>query len=184
MPEDEAVADSTVLIFLVTLRHLDWLRAAYEPVLIPRRVHEEVVEKGKELGATDAILVENAIDDGWIEVHETESRAEVERYGLESGETAVLSLALARGHDEVLLDEESARDVARLQNLRPRGTLYFLFAAVRDGDITFGEVLEQLETLLEAGFYLDEGVYLEAIRTARRLADGEDAEAAADAEDA
>lgn len=170
MGEDAAVADSTVLIFLGTLRHLDWLRNAYEPVLIPSRVHEEVVEKDKERGATGAILVENAIEDGWIELHEIEARAEVENYDLEAGETEVLSLALARGHDEVLVDEESARDVARLLNLRPRGTLYFLFTAIREGTITFDEFLAQLETLLEAGFYLDEAVYLEAIREARQLA--------------
>lgn len=174
MPEDAVVTDSTVLIFLGKLRHLDWLRDVYDPVLIPSRVHEEVVEKGKELGANDAILVENAIDDGWIEVHEIDAREEVERYDLEAGETEVLSLALARGHDEVLIDEESAREVARLHDLRPRGTLSFLFTAIRDGDITFDEFLEQLETLLEAGFYLDEAVYLEAIRKARQLADEEE----------
>jgi predicted nucleic acid-binding protein len=170
MPEGAVVADSTVLIFLGKLRRLDWLRAAYEPVLIPTEVYEEVVVNGKELGARDAILVENAIDDGWIEVHEIDPRAAIQEYDLEAGETEVFSLALAREHDEVLVDEESVRDVARLHDLRPRGTLSFLFTAVRDCEITFDEFLELLETLLEAGFYLDEAVYLESIRKARQLA--------------
>jgi len=169
MPE-AVVADSTVLIFLGKLRRLGWLRAAYEPVLTPTEVHEEVVVKGKELGARDAVLVENAIDDGWIEVHEIDPRDDVQRYDLEAGETEVLSLALAREHEEILADEESVRDVARLYGLRPRGTLYFLFVAIRDGEITFDEFLELLEILLDEGFYLDEAVYLEAIREARRLA--------------
>jgi len=170
MPEGAVVADSTVLIFLGKLRRLDWLRAAYEPVLIPTSVYEEVVVNGKDLGARDAVLVENAIDDGWIEVHEIDPRAAIQKYDLEAGETEVLSLALAREHDEVLVDEESVRDVARLHGLRPRGTLYFLFRAVRDGEITFDEFLELLETLLDVGFYLDEAIYLEAIRKARQLA--------------
>jgi hypothetical protein len=59
---------------------------------------------------------------------------------------------------------------SRLHGLRPRGTLYFLFVAIRDGEITFDEFLELLEILLDEGFYLDEAVYLEAIREARRLA--------------
>lgn len=173
MPDKDAVvADSTVLIFLGKLRRLDWLRDAYELVLIPSKVHEEVVERGKELGATDAVLVEEAIDSGWMEIHEIEPREDVEKYDLETGETEVLSLALARDHDEVLVDEESVRDVARLHGLRPRGTLWFLFTAVHSGEVTFDEFLGLLETLLEVGFYLDEAVYLEAIRTARRIADG------------
>lgn len=169
MPEDAVVADSTVLIFLGKLRHLDRLRSTYETVLVPRRVFEEVVEDGKELGARDAVLVERAIEDGWIEVHETDPLEEVGRYDLDAGETAVLSLAIRRDHDEVLVDEESAREVARLQDLRPRGTLSLLFAAVRDGSLTFSAFLDELETLLEAGFYLDEAVYIEAVRRARRL---------------
>lgn len=170
MPDDAIVADSTVLIFLGKLRRLDWLRAPYERVLVPTEVYEEVVVTGKELGAEDAVLVENAIDDGWIEVQETEPREEILKYDLEAGETEVLSLAVARGHDEVLVDEESVRDVARLYDIRPRGTLSFLFTAVREGELTFDEFLDHLETLLEEGFYLDEAVYLSAIRKARTLA--------------
>lgn len=170
MSEAVVVADSTVLIFLGKVRRLDWLRAAYESILVPTAVYEEVVVSGKEQGARDAVLVENAIDDGWIEIHEIEPNQTIQRYDLETGETEVLSLALAREHDEVLVDEESVRDVARLHDLRPRGTLYFLFMAVREGEITFDKFLELLETLLEEGFYLDEAVYLEAIRKARRLA--------------
>lgn len=169
MAEDAVVADATVLIFMGQLRHLDWIRDRYRSVLIPGRVYEEVVTEGKQLGAPDAVLVEHATDDGWIEVHETTPRATVERHDLEAGETEVLSLALARDHDEVLVDEESAREVARLLNLRPRGTLSFLFTAIRAGDLTFDAFLDELETLLEAGFYLDEAVYLEAIRKARQL---------------
>lgn len=92
-------------------------------------------------------------------------------YDLETGETAVLSLALERGHDEVLVDEESVREVARLHDLRPRGTLYFLFAALRRGDLDLDGFLGRLETLLDEGFYLDEAVYLEAVRTAKEIVD-------------
>lgn len=170
MPDNAVVADSTVLIFLGKLRHLDWLREAYDFVLIPSHVYEEVVEQGKDLGENDAYLVETAISDGWIEVHEVDKQPEVENYGLEDGETEAISLALDRDHEEILLDEESAREVARLQGLQPHGTLYFLSIAIREGNLTFEGFIQQLEKLLEIGFYLDEAVYLEAIRKARQLA--------------
>ena len=170
MPED-IVADATVLIFLGKLRRLDWLRETYDRVLVPSTVHEKVVERGKEMGAPDATRVAAAIDDGWIEVREVEPREDIAAYDLEAGETEVLSLALANGHDEVLVDEESVREVARLHDTQPRGTLSFLFAAVERGEITFEEFIELLETLLEAGSYLDESIYLKAVRKARRLAE-------------
>lgn len=167
----EVVADSTVLIFLGKLRKLEYLQDAYATVLIPEEVYEEVVVQGKAVGAKDATLVETAVEDGWIEVEATIPTDETSRYDLEAGETEVLSLALERDHEVVLADEESVREVARIHGLRPRGTLHFLFGALQDGHVDFDGFLEMLETLLDEGFYLDERVYVEAVRRARRIAE-------------
>lgn len=166
----EVTADATVLIYLAKLDRLSDLRDSYGSVVIPPAVHNEVVVRGKEIGATDAPLVAQAIDEGWISVMDAERNPSVTAFDLEDGEAAVLSLALALGHEEVLADEESVREVARLHGLRPRGTLRFLFDAIRDGSMTFDDFVEEIEDLLENGFYLDEAIYLEAIRSARRLA--------------
>lgn len=166
----DVAADATVLIFLGKLRRLDDLRRRYSRIHIPSTVYEEVVERGKDVGAADAVRVESAIEEGWIKVHDAAIQSDVEKYDLEAGETAVLSLALNCGHDEVLADEESVREVARIHDLEPRGTLHVLFLALRDGDIDFDDFVGLLESLLEAGFYLDEAVYLEAVRQARRMA--------------
>lgn len=167
----EAVADATVLIFLGKLRRLDWLRRSYDDVRLPALVHEEVVVRGHDRGEPDAAVVEDAIDDGWITVHEVEPDQRLERFDLEPGETGVLSLAIKRDSDRVLVDEESVREVARLLGLRPRGTLSVLFAALDRDDVDFDGFLELLERLVDHGFYLDEAVYLEAVRRARRIAE-------------
>lgn len=167
----EVAADSTVLIFLGTLRRLDAVRTHYDRIVVPPAVYEEVVEDGKAVGAKDAPLVERAVDAGWIEVVDVDLDPAIESFGLEAGETAVHSLTLSRDHDEVLADEEGVREVARLHDVVPRGTIWFLFAEVRRGDLSFDGFLAELETLLESGFYLDEAIYLEAVRTARRLSE-------------
>lgn len=82
------VADATVLIFLGKLRSLDYLTDHYSRVLVPPVVHEEVVERGKEVGAADAVRVERAVESG--AVVETEPNPEVEAHDFEAGETAVL----------------------------------------------------------------------------------------------
>lgn len=168
---EKAVADATVLIFLGKLDKLDRLRERYRSVLIPEEVHEEVVVAGKEMGARDATLVEAAIESGWIVVEDVAVNPAVERFDLEEGETAALSLALERDCDRLLADEEAVREVARLLDLQPRGTLSVLFDELRDGETTFGEFVGSLEQLVDVGFYLDEAVYLEAIRKARQLAE-------------
>lgn len=166
---DEVVADSTVLIFLGKIDRLDWLDNVFDQVLIPPEIQEEVVTRGHSVGAKDAVLVEAAIADGWITVCESEINPAIARFDLEAGETAVLSLALHTDHSHVLADEESVREVARLNELNPRGTLWFLFDAIRRDKLTFSDFLEEFESLLDAGFYLDQQVYLEAIQRARRL---------------
>jgi predicted nucleic acid-binding protein len=171
MAERTVAADATVLIFLGKLRRLEWLHDQYDSVLIPETVYEEVVEQGKAVGAADATVVAQAIDAGWIRVEAVEPREDIRAYDLEAGETAVLSVAVDHGHDEVLADEESVREVARHYDLEPRGTLWFLFTAVETGEITFDEFVDALERLLDKGFYLDEGIYLRAVRKARQLAD-------------
>lgn len=166
---EDAVADATVFVFLGKLDKLDRLRERYGTVLIPETVYDEVVVAGKEMGARDATLVESAIESGWIVVEDVAVDPAVERFDLERGESAALSLALERDRDVLLADEEAVREVARLLDLQPRGTLSVLFEELRDGEATFDEFVDALEELVDVGFYLDEAVYLEAIRKARQL---------------
>lgn len=165
----EVAADATVLIFLAKLDRLDLLEDHYDRVLIPSIVYDEVVTAGRRIGAPDAAVVDESVSAGWLDVVTVDGRDEVARFDLEAGEAAVLSIAVNRSHDLVLADEESVRQVARYLDIRPRGTLYFLLSEVRDGDRSFDDFVGVLERLLNEGFYLDEAVYLEAIRAARRL---------------
>lgn len=171
MQGKSVISDSTVLIFLGKLNRLDLLRAEYSQIFIPPKIFEEVVEEGKRLGEKDAILIEEAIEEGWIEVKEIDSDGKIEKFNLEDGETKVLSLAKDFGHKEVLADEESVREVARILGLDPRGTLYFLFGALKWEDIDFEDFLELLENLIDSGFYINESIYSKAVRRAKEISE-------------
>ena len=82
----------------------------------------------------------------------------------------MLSLAKSLGVKEVLIDEISARTVARLLGLVPRGTIFVLLKALEIKEMSFNEFLEALNELVRQGFRLKEEIYLEAIRRARRIA--------------
>ena len=68
-----------------------------------------------------------------------------------------------------MIDEISARTVARLLGLVPRGTIFVLLKALEIKEISFNEFLEALNELVRQGFRLKEEIYLEAIREARRI---------------
>jgi len=60
------VSDASPLIILAKVRKLSLLRALFEKVVIEEEVKREAIDRGKEEGAPDALIIENAIKEGWI----------------------------------------------------------------------------------------------------------------------
>lgn len=163
------VSNASPLIYLAKAGRMPLLRKVFGEVLIPEEVKAEVVDKGKQLGEGDAYVVEKAIEDGWLKVLKAEVLETPIR--LEPGEVAVLSVAKRLEQREVLVDEMSARTVARLMGLIPRGTVFVLLKALEIKEISLGEFLDALSDLVKHGFRLREEVYLEAVRKAREIAE-------------
>ncbi len=162
------VSNATPLIYLAKIGKMYLLKRVFGEVFVPEEVKIETVDRGKQLREKDAYIIEKAISDGWLKVLTTEFIEVPVELGL--GELAVLSLAKNLGIKEVLIDEISARTVARLLGLIPRGTIFVLLKALEIKEISFNEFLEALNELVRQGFRLKEEIYLEAIRKARRIA--------------
>src|SRR3954464_11981360 len=106
------VVNASPLIVLSKLGRLDLLRASISnvEVVTPRAVLEEVL-KGKPDDPAVALVVEASGD--WLRVLPAPSvPAALRAGGLDSGELAVLSLALENPGSEVVLDDHSARRAA------------------------------------------------------------------------
>ncbi|KXA96461.1 hypothetical protein AKJ37_05145 [candidate division MSBL1 archaeon SCGC-AAA259I09] len=161
------VSNASPLIYLAKAEKLSLLHELFGRVHVPRKVKEETVDRGKEQGESDALIIEKAVEDGWIQVHEVEPR--VVPFDIEEGETAALSLAKELDVDEVLVDEAPARKAARMMDLEPRGTVYVLLSALKQEKIDLDSFLETLDDLVEKGFRLKEEVYIRAIRRAREI---------------
>ena len=162
------VSNATPLIYLAKIGRLELLKRAFAEVIIPEQVRKEVVDKGKKLKHEDAFVIEKAINEGWLRVLKTDLlESPIE---LETGEIAVISLAKRMRIEEVLIDETLARTAAKLLDLRARGTIFVLLRALEDEIINLDEFLDLLHQLAGKGFRLQEVIYLEAIRQARRIA--------------
>lgn len=162
------VSNATPLIYLAKADKIDLLKAVFGEVLIPEEVKVEVVDKGKLIGEKDAYAVEKAIAEGWIKV--LAAKPVRMPLDLDRGEKAALSLAKNNGSEIVLIDEVSARTVAKVMGLTPRGTLFVLLEALKMKKIQLDELLEALDNMIKQGFRLKEEVYVETVREARRIA--------------
>ncbi|KXA99253.1 hypothetical protein AKJ42_03495 [candidate division MSBL1 archaeon SCGC-AAA261C02] len=161
------VSNATPLIYLSKIGKLGLLKRVFGEVYIPEEVKREAVDRGKELKKGDTLVIEKAIEDGWLKVSKAEPiESPIE---LEPGETAAISLAKKLGGQEVLIDEVSARTAARLLGLKPKGTVLVLLKTLEEGEMNLDEFLETMNDLVEHGFRLREEVYIEAIRKAREI---------------
>lgn len=154
-----AVSNSGPLIHLAKVGLLHLIRI-YD-VVIPQEVKREVVDVGKEKGYADAILVEKAIEDGWIKVIRVkvdEKFAKIARLaGLHEAEIGVVYYAF-KNKITALLDEDAARVFARGLGVKVRGSLGLLIEGLKEGLISYAEALEGLDKLAEV-MYLSSNVY-------------------------
>ena len=154
-----AVSNSGPLIHLAKAGLLE-LITIYD-VLIPIEVKIEVVDRGKEKGYSDAVLIGNAIKDGWIK----EIKIEVEKgflkiadiAGLHKAEIHVISYAYQ--HKIIaLLDDEPARVFARGLGVNVSGSLSILIRGLKRGLIAYNGALNGLEKLSDV-MYLSSDAY-------------------------
>ena len=157
------IANSTPLIYLAKLGKLNFLKKFFKIIYIPDEVKKEVVDQVKELNEPDALIVEKAINDGWIIVKKVEIIEILKKTGIDKGEMEAISLAI-KMNDEILLDQTHARNAAELVNLKSRGTLFILFLALKKKEISYKEYLDLLQDLVRHGFRMSQEVYIEAIK--------------------
>lgn len=147
---EEWIVDTTPVIILGKIAHLDLLTDMTREVLLPSPVVREIL-KGP--GADPA---RKAVEAGWgTEVAVRYIRVAVRSVGLLGpGEQAVLTLALKRPGSRAILDDGRARKAAKELGLPMAGTVGVIVAARRRGLIT--AVTPLLRAMQAAGCYLDE----------------------------
>ncbi|MBT9133173.1 MAG: hypothetical protein DDT33_01709 [Firmicutes bacterium] len=159
----EAVSDSSTLIHLAGIGHLELLKEFYGRILITPAVWKEVVEEGQERpGAREVKEAHNA---GWIKVitPTNESVVKLLEEKLHKGEAEAIALAIEQHAEVVFLDELEARRVATVYRLPRTGVIGILIRAKLEGKIT--SLREELDKLRnEAGFWIGDEVYRRALQ--------------------
>lgn len=157
----KVVCNSSTLIALARIGHLDILEKEVKSLLIPRAVYEEVVVKG--MDKPGAVEIREA---KWIEERDVHNRELVMGFNtvLDLGESEAIVLAKEINADLLILDDEEARKKALSEGIRVAGLLAILIQAKKRG--TIKKVKPFLEALKDNGFFIREELYYQTIQEA------------------
>lgn len=151
----KVIVNSTPLIILCKIGHLNILQKLYHKIFIPTAVYLEI------MAIEDSAYTQMKTASEWIHVREIQDPAEKKMYKakLHDGEVEVMILAQEQNADLVIIDDNAAKKTAKYLGLSVTGTLGILLKAKKLG------ILKKLHPLLlemkQNGFYIDSA--LEAI---------------------
>ena len=162
----KVASDSGPLIHLATIQALYLLKELYDPILITDAVRKESIDRGKEEGYPDALLIETAVKEGWIKVAgaELSINETLTRFGLNMAEAQLISFCLHEECDLVLLDDDAAREVARTLGLSVRGSIGVIIEARKLEKLEKKEALGLLDELSQV-MYLSREIFQMARKT-------------------
>ena len=159
MPEKPVISNNSPLVALWRLGRFSLLRDLYTEVWIPREVEKEFL--GTEKKSRQKTL-KNA---PWIKTVDLTDSEKASVYNrLDSGEAAVLALAIEREARLVIIDEKKARQEILKIGLPFKGTVGILLEAKEAGLID--EIKPLLILLEENGIYLHESLIAYALKEA------------------
>jgi len=149
------------------------LKDLYQTILISPFVKVESVDRGKEVGAPDAVEISRAIEEGWIKVIGVTKRQNqtVQRLVSEArigfGEAGALTLARNKSIP-VILDDKEARALAKSWDLELTSTVMVLYEAFIKNLISYDELVEDLAKLTRV-MWISTEIITDVIRRAKRV---------------
>ena len=144
-----AVSNSTVLIVLERIGHLDLL-----PKLVGR------------LDVPEAVLRETGVHADWLHVRSVQNRSLIAalRTQVDEGEAEAIALAAESPGSVLLLDEKKARRIASEMKVPVVGTVGLIVRAKRARLVPSCQGV--LDAMIAADFRMTEALYREALRLA------------------
>ena len=148
------IVNSTPLIVLSNVNHLDILQKLYNDIYIPQAVYNEVTAKN------DSACQQIKNNLNWIHICKIKDQTKKRMYQakLHDGEVEVMILAQEnQNNDTVIIDDNAAKKTAKFLGLKVTGTLGLLLKAKKSNIIP--NVFTVMNQLIQNGFYISQEVY-------------------------
>lgn len=164
------VSNTSPLIWLSKTGKITLLKELFHEVIIPEEVYAEAVERGLQEGFSDALVIKEGVDQGWIKISKLTKKESAlcgkiveHAFEIHLGEAQAIVLARRMGA-LVLMDESSGRALAETWGLKAKGTLYVIMTALRSELLDKAEAKETVLGLVSKGFRIEPNLLARIIR--------------------
>jgi predicted nucleic acid-binding protein len=155
------VVNTGPLIALSGIERLDLLDALYDKVMVPRQVHDEILQGG-------AIGKDTSVYLGAGFLQKTQLSIPIDPIlsaTLDKGEAAVIQLARQEKIERILIDERKARKIARnIYGLSVFGTMRLLLDAKHAGLLK--NISDLIDKMRNRGYWIHQSIVEVALREA------------------
>jgi predicted nucleic acid-binding protein len=158
MKEYSVISNTTPLIAFIKKNELAILKSLFNEIIIPKAVHDEIINIPKNLDIERKIL-EQEIKKKWIIIKEV-TTLKIPDINLGKGETEAINLCINSNNPLLLIDEKRGRNIAKTLNIEVLGTLGIFALANKKSLKNKQELLENLDLLVNRGFYISSEVIL------------------------
>lgn len=159
------VSDTTPLISLLKIHRLDLLKQLFDTVQIPEAVFKELTTnqrfnaEAQEIRDCDYIKT--------VSVDKESVQKLIKETGLDLGETEAIVLSESIKADLTLIDERSARNVAKQRGIIITGTVGILARGLSQGIISAEEIRDCAKILHSEGRYISDSLLDSLLELAR-----------------
>ncbi len=153
------IVNASPLILFGKIQKINILNQLYGIIYITQSVYDEVVKKGLSKNASDALIVEEHIKKEDIKIKKLTNEG-IEKSSflqginpqINKGEADTIALALQEKEKVFVIDEKKAREVAKLQGLKPKGSLRVILEAYQKNILNEKEIKEILTQMTATKF--------------------------------
>jgi predicted nucleic acid-binding protein len=156
------VADTTPLISLMKIGHLDLVHDLFGEIQIPNAVFDELVyntrfpEESRQIRGCSYIRKVRIEDTRAVELLRRAS-------GLDAGESEAIILSDTIGASFLLMDEVKGRQIAKQMGIQLMGTIGILMTAYKECLLSKEEILNCIEVLKKSGRHISPQLYEQLI---------------------
>ncbi len=162
------VFDSSPLILLSSVGLLEKCQALGKQCLIPLSVYQEVVERGKEFGKDNWLLVTLLVEKRLFEVVPVQGNLPRLPSSLSPADQDALVLAKQK-NAVLVMDDEEGRTVASMLGVATVGSLGVVVDLVRKRVITKKSAIMLIDKMIESGLYCSHELYFTILNKLKEL---------------
>ncbi len=136
------------------------------------QVYREVVTQGKRRGESDAFLIEDLVNKGIFEVRNVKKKILLRELQIIPflHLADIETLALAKELKGIaVIDERLGREIADIEEIENRGTIFILFRLLKAGLLDKKELRDKLDDMIEKGWRCSTELYAVILKELERI---------------